>query len=94
RNASSGRSSFGSWRYYIAPKDILTLDDIPKAWGFIEYCNSRFYLRRESDLFERSQIYEYQYVSELLVRSEFLHDRLFHSYDRKGLRKVKISNKL
>lgn len=31
----------GDWRFYLAPKGILTIEDMPEGWGLLELNNGR-----------------------------------------------------
>lgn len=41
----------GNWRYYLAPKGIIKIDQLPEKWGLIEYDieNDTMCLTREAE---------------------------------------------
>jgi hypothetical protein len=45
------RYGIGKSRYYMAPAGILTLDDIPRRWGFLEVHGTRVRVIRRSEPF-------------------------------------------
>ena len=43
----------GEFRYYMAPKGLIPLDEIPKNWGLLEVSKDRVYITKEATSIKR-----------------------------------------
>jgi len=43
----------GEYRYYMAPKEVIPLDEIPNNWGLLEVKNDRVYIACEAKQVKR-----------------------------------------
>lgn len=43
----------GKQRYYVCPKGLIQIEEVPEGWGVYWYSNGRFYKKKESKYFRR-----------------------------------------
>lgn len=43
----------GEFRYYMCPKGIIPIDEVPKNWGLLEVKNDRIYITKEANKIKR-----------------------------------------
>ena len=58
----------GSTRYYLAPKDLIRIEDLPEKWGLLYYDDGNIKIIKHSKFFERDMIAESHIMYSLIRR--------------------------
>lgn len=55
--------------WLVAPKGVANIEEIPKAWGFFEVVNGKFFTRKRAPQLEGGKVIDPGFIASLLRRS-------------------------
>jgi hypothetical protein len=61
RREGAQRTGLGQYRYFMAPRGLIAVDELPDGWGLLEVKGPRVYIKRHS------QRYEYNVGREMAI---------------------------
>jgi len=71
----------GRQRFYMAPKSLIAVDELPDGWGLIEVNNGKTRVVKASDFFERNLEAEMYVLTSLICRLKVENEG--HAYIRR-----------
>jgi hypothetical protein len=76
-----GPDGMGNWRYYLVPKGMITVEEVPSGWGLLWYDGKKIYKKKDAAYrrltnnaikFEKSMLYSELRKFHMLLDGEVL----------------------